>query len=532
MTKKIEKIWGKLYGEETKYLNQLKELLDKRREEIEVPIENPNWFKKGTVYSLYVDLFAEDFTGLTKKLDYLEELGIKTLWLLPILKSPMVDQGFDISDFYKIRDELGTNQDFFDFIEKAHQKNMRIVFDIAVNHTSDQHEWFENARQSKDNKYRNFYIWNENQNKYLDTRLLLKGVSNSNWTYNDKTDDYYFHRFYDIQPDLNYKNPEVLFEMIKAFTFWKLKGVDGFRMDAAPFLWKKEGTNCENLKETHFVLKIFREVFDYIGAGTAMIAEANQKPEDVVEYLGNGDECNIVYNFPIMPRIFLAIAEKDSNYLKQQLKILDDLKQPQDTAWFTFLRCHDELTLEFVSDQERELMNNHYLKEEKWEFRAGEGISGRLYELLDKNIQKVLLAYSILFSIQGTPIIYYGDEIGMKNDLEFYEKMTNKFGYKDSRYLNRGPFSETKKEEALNNKDSEEAKIFTGLQDMITIKNENNDLFNQKPNYKTKNNLFISKRELDDKSLTIINNLGEKVVSYQNHNLKPLEYLWILKQDR
>lgn len=532
MIKKIEKLWENLYGDEKKYLSQLKELLRQRKQEIEYTPENPNWFNKGTVYSLYVDLFAEDFTGLIEKLDYLEELGIKTIWLLPILESPMVDQGFDISNFYEVRSELGSNQDFFNFIEKAHEKNMKIVFDIAVNHTSDQHDWFENARQSIDAKYRDFYIWNEDKNKYTNTRLLLKGVSNSNWTYNEKTDDYYFHRFYDIQPDLNYKNPEVLFEMLKAFTYWKTKGVDGFRMDAAPFLWKKVGTNCENLKETHIVLKIFRRVFDYIGAGTAMIAEANQNPKDVVEYLGDGDECNVVYNFPIMPRIFLAIAENDSSYLKKQLKILDDLKQPKGTAWFTFLRCHDELTLEFVSDKERELMNRHYLKDEKWEFRDGEGISGRLYNLLDKNVQKVLLAYSMLFSVQGTPIIYFGDEIGMENNPDFYKKMEDKYGYKDSRYLNRGPFNETKKEEAFNNEDSKEAKIFRGLQDMIAIKNENADLFNEKPIYKTKNNLFISKRELQNKSLTIINNLSEKEVSYQNHNLKPLEYLWILKQDK
>ncbi|MFO7815309.1 MAG: alpha-amylase family glycosyl hydrolase [Halanaerobiales bacterium] len=532
MKKKIEKLWGKLYGEEKKYLNELKELLDKRKQEIEYQPENPTWFKKGTVYSLYVDLFAEDFSGLIEKLDYLDELGINTLWLLPILESPMVDQGFDISNFYKIRSELGCNRDFFDFIEKAHQKNIKIVFDIAVNHTSDQHEWFEKARQSKENKYRDFYIWNHDKNKYTDTRLLLKGISNSNWKYNKRTDDYYFHRFYDIQPDLNYKNPVVLYKMLKVFIYWKTKGVDGFRMDAAPFLWKKEGTNCENLKETHLVLKIFRAVFDYLGAGTAMIAEANQKPEDVIEYLGDGEECNVVYNFPIMPRIFLSIAENDTSFIEEQLKILDDLKHPDGTAWFTFLRCHDELTLEFVTKKERELMNHHYLKEEIWEFRDGEGISGRLYTLLEKNVQKVLLAYSMLFSVQGTPIIYYGDELGMENDQEFYKKMNRKYGYKDSRYLNRGPFNEEKKKEALNDKDSDAAKIFRGLQNMITIKDDNFKLFNKKPEYKTKDNLFISKRILEDKSLTVINNLSQQEVSYHNHSLKPLEYLWILKEDK
>ena len=531
MLTKIEKLWQQLYGEEKEYLNKLKELLDKRKDEVDYQPNNENWHQEGIVYSLYVDLFADDFQGLIDKLDYLDELGVNTLWLLPILESPMVDQGFDISDYYQIRDELGTNQQFFDFLEKAHAKNIKIVFDIAVNHSSDQHEWFKDARQSKEAHYRNFYIWNEDKQKYTETRLLLKGISNSNWTYNEATDDYYFHRFYDIQPDLNYKNPAVLYEMLKAFTYWRAKGVDGFRMDAAPFLWKKEDTDCENLKETHKILKIFRAAFDYIAKGTVMIAEANQMPSDVIEYLGEGDECHVVYNFPIMPRIFLSIAEQESAYLEKQLEIIDKLEEPPGTAWFTFLRCHDELTLEFVTAKERELMNEHYLKDEKWTFRDGEGISGRLYDLLDKDVSKVLLAYSILFSIKGTPIIYFGDEIGMENDLDFYNKMNEKYGYKDSRYLNRGPFNQEKKTTALKQPESDPGLIYRGLKEMIRLKNENLKLFKSEVEYETKGNLLISKRQAEDKKLTIVNNLTEEEKSFKDYQLKAFDYLWILEEN-
>src|SRR6056297_628357 len=527
----IQKLWDSLYPKDQRYISKLEYLIKEGQKEIDYKPDELDWHQEGIVYSLYVDLFASDFKGLIKKLDYLYKLGVNTLWLLPILESPMVDQGFDISNYYKIRSKLGTNQEFIEFIKRAHQKNIKIVFDIAVNHTSNQHMWFKNARKSKNSQYRDFYIWNENKEKYQDTRLLLKGISNSNWTYNKETDDYYFHRFYDIQPDLNYKNPEVLYEMIKAFTYWISKGVDGFRMDAAPFLWKKEGTDCENLSETHKILKIFRATFDAISEGTVMIAEANQKPEDIIEYLGNGDECHVVYNFPIMPKIFLSIAEHDPDYIIKQLAIIDNLEQPDNTAWFTFLRCHDELTLEFVTEKERELMNKHYLKEEKWTFRDGEGISGRLYNLLDQDVSKVLLAYSILFSIKGTPIIYFGDEIAMENDLKFYNKMNDKFGYTDSRYLNRGPFDEQKKETALKEPSSDHGLIYRGLKEMINLKNDNLKIFKSDVEYEVKDNLLISKRKTKDKILTIVNNLKDESSSYEDYDLKPYEYIWILEEN-
>lgn len=530
MLDRIKKNWDYLYGE-TKYLNKLIDLLNERKKENEYIIEDKTWYQKGTVYSIYVDLFAENFSKLTEKLDYLQDLGVNILWLLPILKSPMVDQGFDISDYYQIRKDLGTNQDFINFINTAHDKGIKILFDIAVNHTSNQHKWFKNGRQSHNTKYRDFYIWNDDTDKYNKTRLLLKGVSNSNWTYNEKTDDYYFHRFYDIQPDLNYKNPQVLYEMIKAFTYWKTKGVDGFRMDAIPFLWKKEGTNCENLKETHIIIKIFRAAFDYIEKGTVMIAEANQMPEDVIEYLGDGDECHVVYNFPIMPRIFLAMAENDASYIKKQIDIINSFDQPKNTAWFTFLRCHDELTLEFVNEEERKLMNQHYLRDDKWTFREGEGISGRLYDILSKDVQKVLLAYSLLFSIKGTPIIYFGDEIGMENDIDFYNKMNQKYGYKDSRFLNRGYFDQKRKNIALNKPESDPGQIYRGLKDMINLKRENDKLFKSDPKIEIDNNVIISTRKTEDKKLIMINNISENNYNYKGFEVEQGEYNWILEEN-
>ena len=533
MLTKVQDLWHELYGADyQEQLDELITLLKDRKEEINYLPDDEEWYKKGAVYSTYVDLFADDFSGLTEKLDYLDQLGITAIWLLPILDSPMVDQGFDVSDYYQVREELGTNQEFFKFINAAHERGIKIIFDVPINHSSDQHPWFLDARESENAEYRDYYIWNEDQEKYEDTRLLLKGISNSNWTYNQPTDDYYFHRFYDIQPDLNYKNPEVLIEMIKVFSYWKLQGVDGFRMDAAPFLWKKEGTNCENLKETHQILKIYRAALDYLGAGTAIIAEANQRPEDVVDYLGQGDECHVAYNFPIMPKFYLALAESDPSYLIDELESNADLDVPSNAQWFTFLRCHDELTLEFVTEEERQKMNQYYLKDDKWTFRDGEGISGRLYDLLEEDVDKMLLMYSMLFSIEGTPIIYYGDELGMGNDLEFYKQMNEKTGYVDSRFLNRGPFKEELQAEMENNPQSDSYQIFSGLQEMIEFKNKASQLFTVTPEYKQKGDLFISTRELGVKKLTIYNNLGSEEVIINDIKLEAYQYSWELTIDK
>ncbi|MGM0509024.1 MAG: alpha-amylase family glycosyl hydrolase [Fusobacteriota bacterium] len=547
--KNIEDLWSEIYDNGEKSENTLKKIKqfvkETKNEQKEITIEK-DWYKSAVIYSLYVDLYAGDFKGLKERLSYLQNLGVNTLWLLPILSSPMNDQGFDISNYYKVREDLGTNEDFFEFIEEAHKKGIKVLFDMALNHTSDQHKWFQEAKKDKGSKYRDYYIWNEDQEKYKEARLLFKGMINSNWEYNKETDDYYFHRFYGFQPDLNYKNPEVLYEIIKRVVFWKSKGVDGLRLDAIPFIWKEEGTNCENLPKTHKIIKLIRAVVDYIQPGTLLLAEANMKPKDVVDYFGNGDECQAAYHFPLMPKFYLALAEGDSTYIKEVLsnKVTPDI--PENAQWLSFLRCHDELTLEFVTPEEREKMNKYYLKDEKYSFREGEGISGRLYNLLDGDIQKIHLINSLMLTTIGSSIIYYGDEVGMENNHEFYEKMTKKTGYKDSRFYNRGEMNWEKVKKALNDKESEENEIFEGLKEMIKAKVDYKEFFKKDPEYLDVEDkeLFVVKRELDGKELIIFHNLSKnlKEIKFDTvYNileekdvkdklvLMPNEYVWLLK---
>lgn len=528
---KIEQLWYKLYPNQKHKLHELIDFLNSKKHSITYSPDDKLWYKKGLVYSCYVDLFAGNFQNMKNKLDYLQDLGVTILWLLPILESPMKDQGFDISDYYKVRDELGGKESFFEFVELAHQKGIKILFDVAINHTSIEHPWFQDAKKSKNSKYRDYYIWSPTDQKYSQARLLFKGMVNSNWTYNPETQDYYLHRFYEIQPDLNYKNPDVLIEMIKIFAFWKEHGVDGFRMDAAPFLWKEEGTNCENLIQTHWILKIFRASLDYLKEGTALIAEANQPPKDVVAYFGESDECHVAYHFPVMPKIFLSIAEGDPNYIIDTLSEKVTPPIPKDCQWFVFLRCHDELTLEFVEPKEREKMLKYYLLDPRWNFREGEGIAGRLYNQMNKDYKKVLLAYSVLFSLHGTPINYFGDEIAMENNEEFYKKMTELTGYKDSRYFNRGPFDEEKMQKALTDPESDSYKVFHGIKEMLTIKRENEDLFTTQPTYQNIDGIFKVTRQKENKTLTIYNNLTQETKTIDNITLKPYQYKWqITKQ--
>jgi maltose alpha-D-glucosyltransferase/alpha-amylase len=525
MNNNIKKLWDFLYdGHHEEKLSELIEFLNKEKTFFDDVHEDPLWFKKGLIYSVYVDHFAGNFKNMISKLDYLKGLGVTAIWLLPVLESPMKDQGFDVSDYYKIRDDLGGNEQFAAFLEEAKKRDIKIIFDVAINHTSNEHEWFISASKDKNSNYRDYYIWNENEEKYKNTRIIFKGIMKSNWEYNNNTKDYFFHRFYDIQPDLNYKCPDVLLEMIKIFVYWRKKGVNGFRLDAVPYLWKEEGTNCENLPKTHNIIKIFRAALDYLKEGTVLIAEANQIPKDVVEYFGNSDECHTAYHFPVMPMIYLAIAENDGNHILKMLSENITPNIPNDCSWFVFLRCHDELTLEFVSEKDREKMIKYYLKDEKSLFREGEGIAGRLYDLMDKNVDKVLLAYSVMFSLPGTPINYYGDEIAMENDEKFYSESIKQTGYADSRFLNRGPFDEEKMNQAQNNDNSDSYKIFNELKKMMDFKNNYENIFIQNPELKFENGLLISTRKYEDKKVIIINNLANEERKFEDIILKPYKY--------
>jgi len=545
MLENIKELWKDVYNSEEK-LDELISFLES--EKLDGNIEDKDWYKKAVIYSLYVDLYAGDFKNLSLKINYLKDLGVNTIWLLPVLNSPLMDQGFDISDYYKIREDLGTNEDFKNFLDIAHQNGIKVIFDIAINHTSSEHPWFKSAKSSKDSPYRDYYIWSENTEKYKDARLLFKGMVNSNWEYNEETKDYYFHRFYPFQPDLNYKNPQVLIEMIRILVFWKKMGVDGFRMDAAPFLWKEEGTNCENLPQTHKILKIFRLALDYIQEGSILVAEANLRPNDVVEYFGDGDECHAGYHFPLMPKFFLTVAEKDYSHILEALKPENTPEIPDSCRWFTFLRCHDELTLEFVSEEERIKMNNYYLKDPLWTFREGEGIAGRLYELMDKDVRKVLLSFSMLFTTEGSPIIYYGDELALENDYDFYNKMVEKTGFKDSRFLNRGPINWEYVENKLKDENSKEYTVYNEIKKMLNVRNEYIEFFEAKGviiPVKDKS-LYVVKKRVKDKMLWAFHNLTneDKKVELKKEGysildnnkvelleLKPYEYKWIVFEE-
>jgi len=472
-------IWKKLYpGVSTRILENFLLTIEVNRSSKSTENEQIDWYKDAVVYSLYADLFNHDFSGLTAKLDYLHDLGINCIWLLPVLDSPMRDAGFDISDYYSIRAELagaaGADRHavFSSFLAEAHNRGIRVVFDIAMNHTSDEHHWFKEARKSKDNPYRNYFIWNQDDKLYDKARIIFKGIEKSNWELCG--DEYYFHRFFNFQPDLNYKNPLVLMAMSRALLFWQNTGVDGFRADAIPYIWKEQGTECENLEQTHLVVKFFRAILDFIKPGTLLLAEACQQPAKVVEYMGHGDECHAAYHFPLMPRIFKSIAMQSGKPIEETLSKAFTPELPESGQWFTFLRCHDELSLElvYVTEEERKYIHSKYCLKPEWDFRLGEGISARLSELMQRDQSRILLAYSIILTLPGTPVIYYGDEFGKFNDESYYNEMIHLTGKDDTRFLVRGKIDWD--ELALNLEDPESFsnKIYIKLKLMLKIRNQ------------------------------------------------------------
>lgn len=454
----LYKIWHSIYpNEPAEKLYEFTTEVEEFKKKNKLQAKPEMWYKDAIVYSLYVDLFNNDFNGLEEKLEYIADLGVNTLWLLPILESPMKDVGFDISRYDRVRKDLlglddnATDKDqedrFKSFLEKAHEHGLQVIFDIAMNHSSEEHQWFKESRKSEDNPYRNYYIWNKDTNKYKETRLLFKGMVNSNWEKDG--DNYFFHRFFEFQPDLNYRNPEVLFNMSKILMYWLNQGVDGFRADAIPYLWKEDGTNCENLEQTHYIVKFYRAILDYLRPNTLLLAEACQPPKEVVKYFGNNDECHAGYHFPLMPQIFKAIAIQKAEPI---IKVLSSEITPaikDNNQWFTFLRVHDELTLEMVSEEDRKIIHDYYCRDPRWDFRVGEGVAARLSELMEFNADKYGLAYSIMLTLPGTPLVYYGDEFGKPNDEEYYKKKIKETGYTDARYFVRGEMDWNKWEKEI-----------------------------------------------------------------------------------
>jgi len=378
------------------------------------------WYKNAVFYEVstraYYDSNGDgigDLQGLTQKLDYIKHLGVDCIWLLPIFSSPLIDDGYDIADYYNIHPDLGTIDDFKKLVQATHQRGMRIIADLVVNHTSDQCEWFKQAEADKHSPYHDYYVWSDTNHRYKDARIIFVDTEKSNWAWSEKAQNFYWHRFYTSQPDLNYDNPAVREEMKNIMRFWLDMGIDGFRADAVPYLIEREGTTCENLPETHDYLKEMRELIDEEYPDCILLAEANQWPQDLRPYFANGDEFHMAFQFPLMPRIFKSLAKSAISPIQDILAMTPQI--PDSCQWCTFLRNHDELTLEMVTDEDRKFMWDFYAPIPR--MRLNLGIRRRLAPLLDGNIQKILLLNAVLFSLPGTPIIYYGDEIGMGDNI-------------------------------------------------------------------------------------------------------------------
>ncbi|MGH2849114.1 MAG: maltose alpha-D-glucosyltransferase, partial [Solirubrobacteraceae bacterium] len=377
---------------------------------------NPLWFKSATFYEIHVRGFFDanadgsgDFQGLTEKLDYLEWLGIDCIWLLPMYPSPLRDNGYDIAEFDAVHPDFGTIEDMRAFIDAAHQRGMRVIADLVINHTSSDHSWFQEARSSPDSPKRNWYVWSDTPDRYRETRIIFIDTETSNWTWDEQAGAYYWHRFFHHQPDLNYEEPAVQEAMLDTLRFWLALGLDGFRLDAVPYLFEREGTNCENLPETHAFLRRARATIDAEYPDRVLLAEANQWPEDVVEYFGAGDECHMAFHFPVMPRMFMALRREQATPIVEILERTPPI--PSNCQWGLFLRNHDELTLEMVTDEERDYMYNEYALDPRMKLNLG--IRRRLAPLLDNDRGAIELLTAILFSLPGSPVLYYGDEIAM-----------------------------------------------------------------------------------------------------------------------
>jgi maltose alpha-D-glucosyltransferase/alpha-amylase len=379
------------------------------------------WYKDAIIYQLHVKAFADsnndgigDFAGLTEKLGYLQDLGVTALWLLPFYPSPGRDDGYDIADYGDINPDFGTLKDFKRFIQEAKKRGLKVITELVINHTSDQHDWFKRARRSDPkSSARNWYVWSDTDQKYQGTRIIFTDTEKSNWTWDSEAGQFYWHRFFSHQPDLNFDNPRVVSALIQVMKRWLDAGVDGFRLDAIPYLCERDGTNNENLPETHAIIRKLRAELDAYSRGKVLLAEANQWPEDVQEYFGDGDECQMAYHFPLMPRIYMAIAQEDRFPITDILRQTPDI--PANCQWALFLRNHDELTLEMVTDVERDYLWSTYANDPR--ARINVGIRRRLAPLMDNDRRKIELMNSLLLSFPGTPIIYYGDEIGMGDNI-------------------------------------------------------------------------------------------------------------------
>ena len=383
------------------------------------------WYKDAIIYQVHVRTFYDsngdgigDFQGLEQKLDYLQELGTNAIWLMPFFPSPLRDDGYDIADYYSVHSSYGTLDDFRKFLKAAHDRGIRVIIEMVLNHTSEQHPWFQESRSSQDNPRRDWYVWSDTDTRYKGARIIFLDTEMSNWAWDPISKSYYWHRFFSHQPDLNYDNPAVRQEMWNVMKFWLEMGVDAFRLDAVPYLVEREGTSCENLPETHEILKDLRRKLDKEFPGRMLLAEANQWPADLRPYFGDGDEFHMAFHFPLMPRMFMGVKLEDRKPITEILQQTPEI--PPSCQWCLFLRNHDELTLEMVKDLERDYMYDAYAQNKT--MRINLGIRRRLAPLLDNDRRRIELMNGILMSLPGTPIIYYGDEIGMGDNINLGDR--------------------------------------------------------------------------------------------------------------
>jgi maltose alpha-D-glucosyltransferase/alpha-amylase len=388
-------------------------------------LQDALWYKDAIIYQVHVRTFYDsngdgigDFRGLAQKLDYLQNLGITAIWLMPFFPSPLRDDGYDIADYRSVHPSYGSLDDFQVFLDAAHQRGIRVIIEMVLNHTSDQHPWFQESRSSRDNPRRDWYVWSDTDTQYRGTRIIFLDTELSNWAWDPVSKQYYWHRFFGHQPDLNYDSPAVRAEMWDVMKFWLEMGVDAFRLDAVPYLVEREGTNCENLPETHQIIKELRAKVDQQFPGRMLLAEANQWPADLRPYFGNGDEFQMAFHFPLMPRMFMGLKLEDRKPITEILQQTPSI--PDNCQWCLFLRNHDELTLEMVTDMERDYMYDEYAREKT--MRINLGIRRRLAPLLDNDRRRIELMNGMLMSLPGTPIIYYGDEIGMGDNVNLGDR--------------------------------------------------------------------------------------------------------------
>ena len=379
-----------------------------------------HWHIDAVFYQVFVRGYRDssrdgngDLRGLIEKLDYIQSLGVSCLWLMPIFCSPLRDGGYDVSDFLSIDPSIGSLEDFESLTKAAHQRDLRVITDLVISHTSDQHHWFQQARQGPESPFFSYYVWSDRDDRYPQARVIFSDTEHSNWAWDHQAKRYYWHRFFSHQPDLNYDHPPVQEAILDVMRFWLDLGIDGFRVDAVPYLFEREGTNCENLAETHAFCRRMRQLIDQEYPGRILLAEANQWPDDLVPYFGQGDEFHMAFNFPLMPRLFLAVRREDSRPLVDCIEGLPAI--PAGCQWATFLRNHDELTLEMVTDSDRDYLYSEYARDPRMKINLG--IRRRLAPLVDHDRRRIELLYSLLLSLPGSPVIYYGDEIGMGDNI-------------------------------------------------------------------------------------------------------------------